>query len=189
MSKIFSACLYFLSFTPLWISVLFVNGKSIFTSSTNLCTEYISTGVIICGFTVATLCLISNLKQKNADKMQEYTLETLVKEKAITAEFLLSYILPLFAFDFTVWDEVVLFLVFYIILGYLCIKHNYFSVNIILEFAKYNTYQCQVINSADTKLSLKILSRNELRILKGSEVKVRALNNDFYLYMNNNTSI
>ena len=189
MSKIFSACLYFLSFTPLWISVLFINGKSIFTSSTNLYTEYISMGVIICGYTVATLCLISNLKQKNADKMQEYTLVTSVKEKTITAEFLLSYILPLFAFDFTVWDEVVLFLVFYIILGYLCIKHNYFSVNIILEFAKYNIYQCQLINSDNKELSLKILSRNELRILNGSEVKIRALNNDFYLYMNNKTSI
>lgn len=58
------------------------------------------------------------------------------------AEYLLSYILPLFAFDFTVWNGVVLFLIFFTILGFLCIKHNYFSVNIILEMAEFRFYNC-----------------------------------------------
>ena len=35
------------------------------------------------------------------------------EEKTITAEFLLSYILPLFTFDFRTWDGVFLFLIFY----------------------------------------------------------------------------
>mgnify|MGYP000320977530 FL=1 len=60
----------------------------------------------------------------------------------ITAEYLLSYILPLFAFDFTKWDEVVKFLIFFLTFGYLCIKHNSFSVNIVLELLGYKMYDC-----------------------------------------------
>lgn len=43
----------------------------------------------------------------------------------ITAEYLLSYILPLFAFDFTKWDEVVKFLIFFLTFSYLCIRHGH----------------------------------------------------------------
>lgn len=52
------------------------------------------------------------------------TIKCAREKKAITAEFLLSYILPLFAFDFTLWNQVVLFLVFFVTLGYLCVSER-----------------------------------------------------------------
>ena len=43
------------------------------------------------------------------DEKYVLTINDAKESKTITAEFLLSYILPLFAFDFTQWDEVVKF--------------------------------------------------------------------------------
>lgn len=77
--------------------------------------------------------------EKHKHRREGSTKQTIkgAREKNITAEFLLPYILPLFAFDFILWNQVVLFLVFFVTLGYLCIRHNYYSVNIVLEIVGY----------------------------------------------------
>ena len=56
----------------------------------------------------------------------EYTIVDAKENKSIITDYMLSYILPLFVFDFTQWDGVVMFLIFFITLGFLCIKHNNF---------------------------------------------------------------
>ena len=76
--------------------------------------------------------LMLSFNKKNSDGSQEYTIDDVEEEKALSSEYLLSYILPLFAFDFTVWHQVILFLVFFFVLAFLCICHNYFNVNILL---------------------------------------------------------
>lgn len=65
-----------------------------------------------------------------------YRIREVKERKMITAEFLFSYILPLFAFDFTKWDEVIKILIF-LYIRILCIRHNNFSVNIMLEILEY----------------------------------------------------
>ena len=121
MSVIFSASLFFMSFVPLWISILFIDVKSIVTGG-EIRTEVISIIIIV------------------------YRLVSCSEEKSVSAEYLLSYILPLFAFDFTQWDQVVLFLIFYVTLAFLCIRHNYFSINVILEVCHYRFYSCTLEN-------------------------------------------
>ncbi len=183
MSKIFSLSLYFISFTPLWISVAFVDLKSIFTTKHDVYTEYISLFCIIIGMVVASLCILSNLKETTLEGTISVRLQNSIKQKTVTSEFLLSYILPLFAFDFTLWDNVVLFLIFFVTFGYLCIKHNYFSVNIVLEVLNYNIYLCNVENKDNQQLEKTIVSRTELMLLKGEEIHIKALNNDFNLHI------
>lgn len=134
--------MYYISFAPLWLSIIFIDIKSCIENLNNSWTEKISIGsIIIC----TLICLIIfRIEFKSSGK--ESTIPEILKqakeEKTMTAEYLLSYILPLFAFDFTVWNGVVLFLIFFTTLGFLCIKHNYFSVNIILEMAEFRFYNC-----------------------------------------------
>ena len=103
------------------------------------------------------------------------------KEKTITAEYLLSYILPLFAFDFTQWSQVVLFLIFYLTLGFLCIRHNYFSVNIVLEIARFRFYTCTVENEDGQRLEQRIISHRRLNGCIGDFLYLKSLNNEYKL--------
>ena len=103
------------------------------------------------------------------------------ESKTITAEFLLSYILPLFAFDFTLWDEVVKFLIFFFIFGYLCIRHNNFSVNIILEIMHYRMYDCSLINADGKEVERTVTNKNMLTTSKRKDIQVKILNNEYYL--------
>ena len=103
------------------------------------------------------------------------------EDKTITSEYLLSYILPLFAFDFTKWDQVVLFLVFYLTLGYLCIRHNHFSVNVWLEILNYKMFTCELENEDNTIVQRKIISQRTLNSHKGEYVYLKSLNNEIKL--------
>lgn len=100
------------------------------------------------------------------------------EEKTISAEYLLSYILPLFAFDFTQWSQVVLFLIFFITLGFLCIKHNYFSVNIILELVNFKFYKCTLENEDEKKTEQIVLSHRKLNGCIGDTIYLKSLNNE-----------
>ena len=104
MSKIFSMCLYFISFAPLWLSVIFIDVKSIIENDQNLATEIISISMILIGMLVGLGAMIFVLCMPGRAGRSEYNLKSVKEEKTITAEYLLSYILPLFAFDFTLWN-------------------------------------------------------------------------------------
>lgn len=100
---------------------------------------------------------------------------------------MLSYILPLFAFDFTLWNQVVLFLVFFVTLGYLCVRHNYYSVNIVLEIVGYRFFQCNMCNSDNVTTERLIISKQRLNELVGTDIYVTALNNEYNLDVSKNT--
>ena len=115
------------------------------------------------------------------DEKYVLTINDAKESKTVTAEFLLSYILPLFAFDFTQWDEVVKFLIFFLIFGFLCIRHNNFSVNIILELMHYRMYECKLMNADGMEVERTVISKNILSTSKGKDVQVKILNNEYYL--------
>ena len=150
MSLILSFCIFYLSFTPLWISVVFVDIMSIVKCSPTIWTEKISIVLILIVFILSMLFLYFGLKGRNGDNVEKYTLKSAYEEKSITVEYLLSYILPLFAFDFTTWEGVALFAIFFATLGFLCIKHSFFCVNIVLgQFTR--NYTQTVKRAADNK--------------------------------------
>ncbi len=159
--------MYFLSFVPLWITVLFIDIKSLVDGGGEKWTEIISITGILLGILVSMILLFAKFFMAG-DEKYILRLHEAKESKTITAEFLLSYILPLFAFDFTQWDEVVKFLIFFLIFGYLCIRHNNFSVNIILEFMHYRMYDCSLINADDKEVERTVISKNILTTSKGS---------------------
>lgn len=181
MSIFTSLSMFFLSFAPLWVSVLFLDIKSIVENETPLYTEWISICVIVVLSILSAIILFCSLRVKNRAGVQKYRLIHIEEQKSITAEYLLSYILPLFAFDFTVWDQIVLFLVYFLTLGYLCIKHNQMSVNIVLELFCYRFYQCEMETEDRVLVTKYIISKEKLINHKNDVFSIRPLNNEYSL--------
>lgn len=186
MLKIFSISLYVSSFLPLWVSVLFIDLLSIAENKTDTATEYISICCILTAVFISSVIIYHELHRRGKEGSRVQTIKNVKEEKAITAEFLLSYILPLFAFDFTLWHQVVLFLVFFVTFGFLCVRHNYYSVNILLEIAGYRFYRCSMSNSDKVMTEQLVMSRQRLNEMAGSEIYVAALNNEYALDVSNN---
>ncbi len=181
MSVFSSFSMFFLSFTPLWVSVLFLDIQSIIENKTPLYTEWISICVIVTLSILSGFILSQSLQVKKRTGIQKYHLIHVEEQKSIATEYLLSYILPLFTFNFTVWDEVVLFLVYFLTLGYLCIKHNQLSVNIVLELFQYRFYQCEMETEDNYRVTRYIISREKLINHKNETISIRPLNNEYSL--------
>ena len=181
MSKLFFFSLYFTSFTPLWLSVLFIDIKSCIENSQSTVIEFYSIIVILIIWLISILIIKMVLFSKYEEGTSRFILNSVKEEKSIASEYLLSYILPLFAFDFTKWDSVILFLIFFVTLAFLCIRHNYFSVNIVLEVLKYQVYTCEIENDDQISLTTSIISRKNLMAKKGEEIRLKALNNEYKL--------
>lgn len=181
MSKLFFFSLYFTSFTPLWLSVLFIDIKSCIENSQSTVVEFYSIIVILIIWLISILIIKMVLFSKYEEGTSRFILNSVKEEKSIASEYLLSYILPLFAFDFTKWDSVILFLIFFVTLAFLCIRHNYFSVNIVLEILKYQVYTCKIENDDQISVTTSIISRKNLMAKKGEEIRLKALNNEYKL--------
>ncbi len=186
MSMLFSCSLYYLSFFPLWLAVLFVDLKSYIENEYGRLTEIVSMICILTFGIISLIILIIVMRTNGKEGSMRQELKSVREEKAITAEYLLSYVLPLFAFDFSVWNEVVLFLIFFLTFGFLCIRHHYFSVNIILEIANYRFYKCELLNEDDIVTECIVISRRNLMGYISENIYVRALNNEYFLDMNIN---
>lgn len=181
MSIITGFSMFFLSFFPLWISVLFIDIKSICEGNPNLWTEIISISFILIIAIISLIVLMCQLNPLNTKNQQEYRIIVAKEEKTITAEYLLSYILPLFAFDFTVWDEVILFLVFFSVFAFLSIRHNHFSVNILLELMHYRFYSCKLENEDGISISKIVICQDILSARIGGIISARSINNEYFV--------
>lgn len=66
------------------------------------------------------------------------------KANKLSSEFLLAYILPMIAFDFGDIKDIVLFIIYFSVLAYLCIRNNNIYTNILLELKGYKMYNCDI---------------------------------------------
>ena len=94
MSFIKSFSLFYLSLTPLWLSIAFIDAKSLWENTTNLFTEIISILCISVAMLITAIVVILAFRKKNISKTQLYTLTEVKEEKILTAEYVLSYVLP-----------------------------------------------------------------------------------------------
>lgn len=179
MTTINSLCLYYISFAPLWIAVLFIDIKNIVENESNLYTEIISIISIITTFFISVIVVCTLIKDKRKSGIEKYSIIDVKMPKDLTIEYFLAYILPLFAFDFTKWDQVVIFLIFYTSLAILCVKHRYFSANIILEIFKYNFYECSLKNIDGIIIEKYVISKRNLK--NETTVYLKNINNEYMI--------
>ena len=73
MSIITGFCMFFLSFCPLWLSVLFIDIKSICEGNTNIWTEIISVSLVLSVSVISLIVLLCELNPRNTSGQQEYS--------------------------------------------------------------------------------------------------------------------
>lgn len=170
--------MYYLSFTPLWVSVLFMEIMSLRHGAEYRGTEIVSLVLIPVIFIIAVFKMKNGLKPTKTGAVK-YELEEAVEEKLVTAEFLATFIIPLFAFDFTTWEGMVLFGFFFLVFGWLCVRHNYFCTNIMLDVFNYRIYECKMVDGQEVEIERKIISKRNLKLCQGTYIYSKGLNNDY----------
>ena len=141
--KPFQAALSFLNFLPLWVVVLFIDIRSI-TKGGCVGTEYLSIGAIILGMVLSLIVVVVGLLRKQDFTTDEYLLVRYDECRAVAAEMLLTYVLPLAVFKFTLWFEVLEFLVFFGVVFLLSCRHRAAFAGVFLELIGYRCYCCKL---------------------------------------------
>ncbi|MFR4850979.1 MAG: hypothetical protein ACLUAY_00470 [Butyricicoccus sp.] len=185
MNKVFKVAMFFTAFIPLWITVLFLDIMSICDRTNGyIGSEVIGIGCIIAGLLLSAIIIFCSMRGVKESDYAKYKILSVEQEKGITSEFLLSYILPLFAFDFTKWVSVVEFSIYFLILAFLCVRNNNVYANLLLEVRKYKFYTCEMQWMAEvdaTPIPMTVISKKPLTAHKGNTIEVAALNKPFYL--------
>ena len=193
------------SFIPLWLSIvvldvwniislalkkwddkcnLLENVKSILCSS---CVQVISIIVIALLVILSIAGVNSFLKKKLTvkDNHPKGTIKKATKANKLSSEFLLAYILPMIAFDFGYPQKFVLFLIYFLVLAYLCIRNNNIYTNILLEFKGYRIYtcdfECMVANKNHVYHDSIIISKTDLTQEEGNDVAYWDFENYIYI--------
>ena len=81
MTNINSLCLYFISFAPLWLAILFIDVKNIVDKDPNLCTEIISIISIILLFIISFIVVYNLIIDKRKSRSEKYTIINAKKSK------------------------------------------------------------------------------------------------------------
>ncbi|MGN9164948.1 hypothetical protein ACTNDY_06625 [Tissierellaceae bacterium HCP3S3_D8] len=184
MGKLFKLAMFITSFLPLWITVIFINLLSIIKNDINLCTEYISITIIIITNVISMLVILKSMDSIQPSEYNPYIVIEAEQEKGITSEFLLSYVLPLFAFNFTQWDGVIQFLIYFIVLAFLCVRNNNVYANLVFEIKKYKFYNCELQWKAEPDvdpIQAMVISKDNICSQKGNTIEIALLNKPFYL--------
>lgn len=184
MSNLFKICMFVTSFIPLWISILFIEVMSLIEKTKYFWSEVIMLTLIIVILPLSVFVMISFLRKKETEAGEPYEIVNAKQEKGLTSEFLLSYILPLFAFDFTEWKSVVLFWIYFLILAFLCIRNDNVYANLVLEKMHYKFYECDLLYSArdlNKSKQFLVMSKEPLASLEGT-IYITSLNKPFYVH-------
>lgn len=176
--------MFITSFIPLWFTIILLDGWDIVinfqdTWDKELCfyqnlwscikmsfVQIISITVILIVVLISIIKLEGFIHKREASSNDRAVIKTAKKERTLSTEYLLSYILPLIAFDFGNLRDIIVFLIFFFVLAFLCIRNNNIYTNIYLEFRKYKIYTCTIERIIMDKSTLYencfVLSKNDL---------------------------
>lgn len=170
MSGLFKWNMFFTSFLPLWASIIvsdiwtvilegykFVNGldtvpitindfvHEVFRFAGSVPIQLVSILILLLHIAVSTHYITKEIKlQENSSNKEEGCILRAKRANKLTAEFLLAYILPMIAFDFGSLDSIALFLIYFVVLSFLCVRNSNVYTNIFLEFKGYKMYECDI---------------------------------------------
>ena len=198
------------SFIPLWISIIIFDiwdivdcaitsypkeGKTLeklLSFAWDNMIQIISIIVIII-VVVISMCGINKFL-RDRECSQHNPTGTILKAKhanKLSSEFLLAYILPLIAFDFSDLKSIALFLTYFAILAFLCIRNNNIYTNIMLEFKKYRIYSCDIQRPVPGDQTIiyydsLIISKDDLTSLENKKIKYWDCENYIYIHIKEN---
>lgn len=205
MWKKFKWDMFVTSFIPLWLSIVVLDAWNIVSLALEkwddkskmlenlkniLCSSSVQViSVIVIAFLVISSIVGINsfLKKKLSVKSThpKGTVKKATKANKLSSEFLLAYILPMIAFDFGDPQKLVLFLIYFLVLAYLCIRNNNIYTNILLEFKGYRIYtcdfECMAVNKNHIYHDSIVISKIDLTQEEGNEVPYWDFENYIYI--------
>lgn len=175
MTQFFKWNMFFTSFLPLWISIvvtdLWTIGNKIVENSKEAFENSkieIITIVLLIGYTLFSMFYISRIisVQERSTNKEQGIIVRAKRANKLSAEFLLAYILPMIAVDFSSMNNIVLFLIYFVVLSFLCIRNSNVYTNIFLELKGYKMYECdierRVMNRTITDEACLVISKYSL---------------------------
>lgn len=175
MTRFFKWNMFFTSFLPLWISIVVADLWTVRNKMAENCKQTfannrieIITVILLVGYTVFSMIYISRIisDQKKSTNKEQGRIVRAKRANKLSAEFLLAYILPMIAFDFSSMNNIVLFLIYFAVLSFLCVRNSNVYTNIFLELKGYKMYECdierRVMNRIITDIDCLVISKNSL---------------------------
>lgn len=195
--------MFITSFIPLWVTIIFLdmwdiistilqkwNNETDFMKNLKIC--FLESIVQISSIVVIMIVLFISVRQikkflqiREKSSNNKTIVKQAKKESSLTTQYVLSYILPLVAFDFGKIKDLIIFLLFFFVLAFLCIRNNNIYTNIYLEFKKYKIYTCTlertIIDKPEIYENCFVLSKNNLEQYIGNEIRYWDFDNYHYI--------
>lgn len=138
----------------------------------------------IVSMSIIDLTLFLKNKQDEPTSPKAY-LNNISHTNKLSAEYLLAYVLPMIAFDFTTCKDILLFVIYFLFLAYICIRNNNIYTNIYFELKKYRMFECDVTckiaNRTNTYKNSLVISKNNLATRTGGEISYWDFDNHIFI--------
>lgn len=204
MDKKFKWNMFITSFIPLWLTIMVADiwnviesgsenwliGDNIFNNIVKICKmNWVSIFVVLIILVLMLVSIIS-INRFLSDKCSnneppQIKIKRAIRANKLSSEFLLAYILPMIAFDFTEIKSVVLFAIYFAMLAFLCIRNSNVYTNIWLEFKGYKMFSCDLeANRMGRKYlytDCLVISKNNLTIEIDNDMKYWDFDNYIYI--------
>lgn len=204
-----TVALFITSFFPLWVSIFFINFWSVITfvlpklknrislemiTWNNFlelfCEKWleISFSILILFLFIYSAIILNNFIKRNSKSTNNSNgqIKKVTRAFNLSSDFLLAYILPMVAFDFSNLKDVILFVTLFLTLAFLCIRNENIYTNLFLEFLGYQMFYIDLkedINdeSSIVRENILFLSKEDLRLRINGEITYYQINNFIYI--------
>lgn len=186
MKKVFWGCLWFLNFLPLWIAIAVgavfrcVRGEELSGAA-----RWGLVGVAV--GTVFSLSIVwISFRSFRREETIPVSVSTATEEKTASANVLLTYVLPLWAFDFADWIGWAQFALFFGVVVWLACRHLILEGCLFMELLGYRVFKCklrEMLGGEEKAWEYWVFSKESLEAVNGCERRMVELNNQARLLL------
>lgn len=163
MDRGFKWNMFITSFIPLWLSIIVADMWSVIDNGVKnwsykndivhnlnrIYKENVVSFFVVLVVLVLMLISIHSINRFLKDKLNnreppQIKIKRAMRANKLSSEFLLAYILPMIAFDFAEPKSVALFVIYFAMLAFLCIRNSNVYTNIWLELKGYKMFLCDL---------------------------------------------
>jgi len=152
--------------------------------------QLVFSGIILIVSIVATISILLFAQRKSSpdEKSGSVKIITARKSTTLVTDFLLLYILPMAAFNFSSIRDIFLFLIYFSFITFLSIRNGNVYTNVLFEIMKYRFYKCDIKRKVPAGQHLYydcvIISKSNLTGKAGEEIPCFSFENTIYLDVN-----
>ena len=136
--------------------------------------------LIVLAYVISVINMVRTLKGMSKENSEKLRITDVHEQKTAALEYVLTFVLPMFAFEFTQWESCILFAIYFLTLLILCSKHNLLFANMVFEVLNYRFYDVAVQNGHGKSVDREVISKQHLENMKEEDIYLRSMNNGFW---------